>query len=122
MFKILNSCKYPTRRNLFQLAIILSCTAKVITYITLLYGLCKLFEVLAAPKKQNTENNNFCYSPVLDDKLVSVILHANTFGFNDTSVDREELGNPRLKPVPRPFHWELAYLCEQNKYQLFSVL
>jgi hypothetical protein len=72
--------------------------------------------------KQRTEMNNFSYSPVLDDELVSVLLHAYTFGFNDTRVDREKMGNPRLKPVSRPVQWELAYLCEHNKYQLFSML
>jgi hypothetical protein len=118
MFQMLNSCKNPTRRNLFRLAAILTCTAKVITYITLLSDLRKLLEALDALKIQIIENNNFCYSPVLDDKLVSVVLHADTFGFNDTSVDREGLGNPRLKPVTRPVDWELAHLCEQNKYQL----
>ena len=81
-----------------------------------------LAKVLNGLKKQSTEINNFSYSPVLDDKLVSFILHANTFGFNDTSVDREKMGNTRLKPVSRPLYWELAHLCEQNKYQLFSTL
>jgi hypothetical protein len=80
------------------------------------------FKLLAGLHKQSNEINNFCYSPVLDDKFVSVILHANALGFNDTSVDREKMGNPRLKPVPRPVHWELANLCEENKYQLFSTL
>jgi hypothetical protein len=78
--------------------------------------------VLNGLLKQSTEINNFSYSPVLNDKFVSVFLHANPFGFNDTSVDRDKMGDPRLKPVSRPFRLELAYLCEQNKYQLFSTL
>lgn len=82
----------------------------------------KFSKVLTGLQKQSTEFYNFSYSPVLDDKLVSFILHANTFGFNDTSVDREKMGNPRLKPVSGPLHWELAHLCEQIKYQLFSTL
>lgn len=122
MFKIYNSCVNPTRRNVFRLAVILACTAKVITYTTLLYTLCKFCKMLTGLQNQSTEINNFSYSPVLDDKLLSVFLHANTFGFNDTSVDREKIGNPRLKPVPRPVRWELAHLCNQNKYQLFSTL
>ena len=114
--------KNPTRRNLFRLAVILACSAKVITYPPLLYDLCKFFKVLAGLQKQSTEINYFSYSPVLYDKLVSFILHADTFGFNDTSVDPEKMGNTRLKPVARPVHWELANLCEQNKYQLFFTL
>jgi len=69
-------------------------------------------KVLTGLQKRITEINNFSYSPVLDDKLVSFILHANTFGFNDTTVDREKMGNSRLKPVSGPLHWELAHLCE----------
>ena len=83
--------------------------------------MCMFFTALTGLQKQSTEINNFSYSPVLDDELVSLILHANTFGFNDASVDSEKMGNPRLKPVSRPLRWELA-LCEQNKYQLFSTL
>jgi hypothetical protein len=80
------------------------------------------FKLLAGLHTQSTENNNFCYSLVLDDELVSIILHANPFGFNDTRVDRQKLGKPRLKPVPRPVYGELANLCEENEYQLFSRL
>jgi hypothetical protein len=84
--------------------------------------LYKFFKLLAGLHKQSNETDHFCYSPVLDDKLVSIILYANAFGFNDTSVDREKMGNPGLKPVSWPVHWELANLCEDKKYQLFSTL
>ena len=122
MFKIYNSCENPTRRNVFRLAVIPACTAKVITYTTLLCALCMFCKVLIGLPKQSSDISNFSYSPVLDDKLVSVFLHADTFGFNDTSVDREKMGNPRLKPVSRPVQWELACLCKtEYKYQLFST-